>query len=128
MVGNGFAGRDAEAAPAFAFGGLEALEEVEEGEGGERLGAWWWCGKVCECWVLLVLGSLCFILIYVEVESKGMAREVRQLCVPDWTDHACFGVAAVCGTLEVASGVSLGLAGGIEVAWVGGGSGADMIG
>ncbi len=41
MVGDGFAGLDAEAAPAFAFGGLEALEEVEEGEGGGGLGGWW---------------------------------------------------------------------------------------
>jgi len=32
VVGDGFAVVDAEATPAFAFGCLEALEEVEEGE------------------------------------------------------------------------------------------------
>ena len=34
MVGDRFAVVDAEAAPAFALGGFEALEEVEEGERG----------------------------------------------------------------------------------------------
>lgn len=34
MVGDGFAVVDGEAAPAFALGGFEELEEVEEGEGG----------------------------------------------------------------------------------------------
>lgn len=45
MVGDGLAGCDGEAPPAFAFGRLEALEEVEEGEGGcgggGVLGGWW---------------------------------------------------------------------------------------
>ena len=45
VVGDGFAVVDVEAAPAFAFGGFEAREEVEEGEGGGWLGGcwWWWC-------------------------------------------------------------------------------------
>lgn len=38
MVGDGFAVGDAEAAPAFAGGGLEALDGVEEGEGGGWVG------------------------------------------------------------------------------------------
>ena len=38
VVGDGFAVGDAEAAPAFAFGGFEAFEEVEEGEGGVWVG------------------------------------------------------------------------------------------
>lgn len=32
MIGNGLAMDDVEAAPAFAFGRLEAFEDVEEGE------------------------------------------------------------------------------------------------
>lgn len=38
VVGDGFAVVDVEAAPALAFGGLEALEEVEEGEWGGGVG------------------------------------------------------------------------------------------
>ena len=74
VVGDGFArrGQDVEAAPAFAFGRLEALEEVEEGEGGCRgrgrgrgggccCCCCWWVGCVggdCgeDCLGLLVMG------------------------------------------------------------------------
>lgn len=38
MVGDAFAMIYREAAPAFAFGGLEAFEEVEERERGGRIG------------------------------------------------------------------------------------------
>jgi hypothetical protein len=38
VVGDGFAVGDAEAAPSFAFGGLEAGEDVEEGEGRAGVG------------------------------------------------------------------------------------------
>ena len=41
VVGDGLAGGDAEAAPAFAFGGLESVEEMEEGDWA-RLGGGWW--------------------------------------------------------------------------------------
>lgn len=49
MIRNGFGAVKAEAAPSFAFGGLEALEEVEEGY---RRGAvfFYWvrnCGQDC---------------------------------------------------------------------------------
>ena len=44
VVGDGLAGVDAEAAPAFAFGGLEPVEQVEEWDW-----AWLgWCWWVCE--------------------------------------------------------------------------------
>lgn len=48
VVGDGFAVVDFEAAPAFAFGGLEALEQVEEGEWTCRGGGRRMCGKGCE--------------------------------------------------------------------------------
>ena len=48
VVGDGFAVADAEAPPAFALGGFEAREEVQEGEGGGRLRAGWWGGQECE--------------------------------------------------------------------------------
>ena len=38
MVCNAFAVIDAEATPAFAFGGFEAGEQVEEGDGGGGVG------------------------------------------------------------------------------------------
>lgn len=38
VVGDGFGGGDAEAAPAFAGGGFEAFEDVEVGEGGGGVG------------------------------------------------------------------------------------------
>ncbi len=40
MVCDGFAVGDAEAAPAFALGGFEAGEGVEEGNGTGRVGFW----------------------------------------------------------------------------------------
>ena len=45
MVGDGFAVEDAHAAPAFAFCGFEAREEVEEGDGGGGGGGWGWGGE-----------------------------------------------------------------------------------
>ena len=38
VIGDGFAGADGEATPAFARGGLEAFEEVEEGDRGGGVG------------------------------------------------------------------------------------------
>ena len=40
MVGDGFAVVDAEAAPALALVGFEALDGVKEGEGGRGVGLW----------------------------------------------------------------------------------------
>ena len=40
MVGNGLAVGNSEAPPAFAFGGLEAREQVEEGDGRGSAGSW----------------------------------------------------------------------------------------
>lgn len=49
MVGDGFALRDVEAAPAFALFGLQALEEVEEGDWrGGLLGVGHMAGEVGE--------------------------------------------------------------------------------
>ena len=58
VVGDGLAGADVEAAPAFALGGFEALEEVEEGEGGGGGRVGWGDGGGCESWggVLVVVG------------------------------------------------------------------------
>lgn len=41
MIGDGFAGGDGEAAPTFAGRGLQALEDVEKGDGGRWIG-WGW--------------------------------------------------------------------------------------
>ena len=51
MVCNAFAVIDAEATPAFAFGGFEAGEEMEEGDGGISVrgvaAVWWEGGEDC---------------------------------------------------------------------------------
>jgi len=58
VIGDGFAVVDAEAAPAFAFGRLEALEQVEEGDwgGGLCCGAE---GEVFEYWISRGFVSVC---------------------------------------------------------------------
>lgn len=53
MVADGFAGGDAEAAPAGARGGFEALEQVEEGEGGAG-GFGVAEVEFCEDWMMLL--------------------------------------------------------------------------
>ena len=51
MVGDGFAVEEAHAAPAFAFGGFEAGEEVEEGDWCGGGVGWGWGGEGGEDWV-----------------------------------------------------------------------------
>lgn len=53
VVGDGFERGDREAAPAFAGGGLQALEDVEEGDGGCWIGGGW-RRKCCEDYCLWV--------------------------------------------------------------------------
>ena len=54
MIGDGLAVVEAEAAPAFALGGFEALEHVEEGDRG-GCGGFGTVGEVFEdCWWVLV--------------------------------------------------------------------------
>lgn len=94
MVGDGFPGFDAEAPPAFAFGGFEALEEVQEGEGGGWLGGagegGWWEGG--EGWgLLLAFGRV----------GWGGEGEVKVRYLPPWTDHGSSGAAGGGGALEV---------------------------
>ena len=77
VIGDGFAGWDAFAAPAFAFGGLEALEEVEEGEDGGGLGVdRWEVGEFHEGWMWwLVLGLNCIFVGYLRGVER---REVEE--------------------------------------------------
>ena len=52
VVGDGFAVEEAHAPPAFAFGGFEAREEVEEGDGCWVVGRGWG-GESGEDWGVL---------------------------------------------------------------------------
>ena len=64
VVGDRFAGGDAEAAPAFSFGGFKTLEEVEEGDGSGG-GGWGWDGES---------GEDCGFLALVLVKAYGVGR------------------------------------------------------
>lgn len=118
VVGDGFPGCDAETAPAFALCGFEALEEVQEGEGGGGLGGRLWGGDLGEgCWV-------------VSIRWIGLLKWGRwgSVWLPDWRVHGFSIVAAVCGALETASRILLDSEPTFEVAVSGGESGVVMIG